>query len=177
MSRLEHYEAGALSAWTPAAQAALNAERHDKQQLADADPAFEALREQEATARKEARAAYEKAKRSTVPGELERCKAEMLALDEIWGPDIAAPVGSRADVDNKKWGRAVGGWDDQVTAEGRLKGADRKKKQVRAEKFEVAEAISAGEVIDNLVSPFPTLTYNRPLTSRSGHGIHLSTIS
>jgi hypothetical protein len=58
-----------------------------------------------------------------------------------------------------KWGRAVGGWADQMTAEGRLKGKDNAKKEVRAGKYEAAEVISAGEVIDNLVCPFNSSVY------------------
>ena len=146
MSRLEQYEAGALSAWTPAAQAALNAQRHDKQQLADANPAFEALREQERQARKDAKKAYAKAVEDKSQSEIKRCQEELLKLDEIWGPEVTAPADSR-----DKWGRAVGGWDDQMTAEGRLRGSDNAKKEVRAVRYEAAEAISAGEVVDNLV--------------------------
>ena len=148
MSRLEQYEAGALSAWTPAAQAALNAQRHDKQQLADADPAFEALREQERQARKDARRAYAQAKEDKNGREMKRWEEQLLKLDEIWGPEVTAPADSR-----DKWGRAVGGWDDQMTAEGRLRGSDNAKKEVRAVRYEAAEAISAGQVIDNLVRP------------------------
>jgi hypothetical protein len=177
MSRLEQYEAGALSAWTPAAQAALNAERHDKQQLADADPAFEALREQERQARKDAKAAYAAAKESRNEDEAKKCKEELLKLDEIWGPEVAAPKpsGQTEQMMADKWGRAVGGWDDQVTAEGRLKGKDNVKKEVRAGKYEAAEVISAGEVIDNLVR-IPTLKMEK-LKGRSHHGTHRSMIS
>jgi len=153
MSRLEQYEAGALSAWTPAAQAALNAQRHDKQQSADADPAFEALRIQERQARKDAKTAYALAKESRKEDEIKRCKEELLKLDEVWGPEVAAPAGGSNQLMDDKWGRAVGGWDDQITAEGRLRGKDNAKKEVRAGKYEAAEAVSAGEVIDNLVCP------------------------
>jgi hypothetical protein len=153
MSRLEQYEAGALSAWTPAAQAALNAQRHDKQQLADSDPAFEALREQERQARKEAKTAYALAERSRDEVEIKKCKEELAKLDEVWGPEVVAPKGVSDQMMDSEWGRAVGGWDDQITAEGRLKGKDNAKKEVRAGKYEAAEVISAGEVIDNLVCP------------------------
>jgi hypothetical protein len=159
MSRLEQYEAGALSAWTPAAQAALNAQRHDKQQLADADPAFEALREQERKARKEAKTAYALAERTRDENEIKKCKEELLKLDEVWGPEVVPPKGSTEQMMDDKWGRAVGGWADQMTAEGRLKGKDNAKKEVRAGKYEAAEVISAGEVIDNLVCPFNSSVY------------------
>ena len=151
MSRLEQYEAGALSAWTPIQQAALNAERHDRQQEADAGPAFEAFREQEAKARKEVADALARAREEGDNKEKERLKGELLKLDEIWGPEIKRPSGDKERRIEAKWGRAAGGWDDQVTAEGRLKGSDKKKKEVRVGRFVAAEAISAGEVIDNLV--------------------------
>jgi hypothetical protein len=136
MSRLEDYEAGALTSWTPASQAALNAARHDKQQDADqyADPAFEAYRDEEAKARKPVKAALDRATRYKDARGIEKYTAELLKLDEIWGPEIRR-------------------WDDQATAEGRLKGQDKQKKEVREEKYEEAEVISAGQVVDNLVSP------------------------
>lgn len=153
MSRLEQYEAGALSAWTPASQAAFNAARHDRQQEADAGPAFEAFREEEAKARKEVNDAMNIARAKGDNKEKERLKEELLKLDEIWGPELEKPLKGRDDDElNAKWGRPVGAWDDQMTAEGRLRGTDRKKKEVRVERYGAAEAISAGEVVDNLVS-------------------------
>lgn len=153
-ARLEQYEAGALSAWTPASQAALNAQRHDKQ--LEADPAFEALRDQERQARKDLQDALNVARGAENSKEKERLKAEILKLDEIWGPAIDRAEDSQQKQLNRmmdaKWGRAVGQWDDQVTAEGRLKGNDMVKKEVRGTRYEMAEAVSAGEVVDNIVS-------------------------
>jgi hypothetical protein len=153
-ARLEQYEAGALSAWTPASQAANNAQRHDKQ--LEVDPAFYALRDQERQARKDLQDALDTARRDGDPKEKERLKAEIVKLDEIWGPAIDRAEDSQQKQMNRmmdaKWGKAVGQWDDQVTAEGRLKGNDMVKKEVRGARYEMAEAVSAGEVVDNIVS-------------------------
>jgi hypothetical protein len=137
-ARSEQYEAGALSTWTPASQAANNAQRHDKQ--LEADPAFYALRDQERQARKDLQDALNIARREETSKEKERLKAEIAKLDDIWGPAIDRAEDSTQKQMNRmmdsKW----------------LKGNDSVKKEVRGARYELAEAVSAGQVVDNIVS-------------------------
>jgi hypothetical protein len=132
-AKLDQYEAGALSAWTPASQAAMNAERYDRQILEDANPAFEAFRDEERKAREANKAAQQMAKADRNDKEYQRLKEESKKLDEIWGP-------------------AVSTWDDEKTKEGQLKKKDKAKKEQREDKYEEAEAVTAGQVVDNIVS-------------------------
>lgn len=132
MSRLEQYEAGALSAWTPASQAAMNATHHDKQLEHDQLPALEALKEEETAARRPVKKALERAKAKGDKKEMEKQEAEMEKLDAIWGPEVKR-------------------WDFEEDGQYQLKKKDEKLKEKRTAAYETAEAVNAGTVVDNLV--------------------------
>lgn len=132
MSRLKQYEAGALAAWTPASQAALNATHHDKQLEHDQLPALEALKEEETKARDEVKTALRRAERKGDKKEIAKLKEETKKLDEIWGPKVDR-------------------WDFERDEQYKLKKKDRRVKEKRAVTYETAEAVSAGKVVDNLV--------------------------
>jgi hypothetical protein len=132
MSRLEQYEAGALSAWTPASQAAMNATHHDKQVLHDQLHALEAFKEEEALARRPIKKALERAKAKGDKKELAKQQAEMDKLDVIWGPEVRK-------------------WDFERDEQYQLKKEDQRKKEKRAVTYETAEAVNAGTVVEDLV--------------------------
>lgn len=83
MATLTEYEAGALSAWTPAQQAAINAERYQKQLNQDL---IEAKREEEREARAKVKEALARARESGDEKAKARLKREQERLDKRYGP-------------------------------------------------------------------------------------------
>lgn len=130
MAGLPTYENAALSAWTPAQQAAINAERYTKQLNHDL---LESKRDEERQARFEIQEELDAARARGDNKEKERLKKEMAKLDEKYGPE------------HKRW-------EDEQTKTAELKLKDKDKKREREAGYGQATAVSAGQVIDNLVS-------------------------
>lgn len=129
MTTLAPYEAGALSAWTPAQQAALNAERYTKQLTHDQ---LEEKREEERAEREPIQDALAEARARGDVKEKERLKKKMAKLDEKWGPETR--------------------WDDERTRVGAMKMEEKQKKRERDGAFGRALGVSAGQVVDDMVS-------------------------
>lgn len=130
MAVLAQYEAGALSAWTPAQQAALNAERYTKQLNHDQ---IEIKRDEERQARFEIQQQLDEARAIGDNEEKERLKKEQAKLDKKYGPEHRR-------------------WEDEATEVGKKKVKEKEKKRMREAEFAQARSVSAGQVIDNLVS-------------------------
>lgn len=136
--KMTEYEAGALSAWTPAQQAAINAERYQKQLNQDL---IEAKREEEREARSRVKEALQRAREAGDEKAKARLKREIERLDKRYGPDQA-----------QKHGRPVWNWADEETRVGALKLKEKEKKKEREKGYGQAVSLSAGQIVDNLVS-------------------------
>lgn len=136
MAALSEYEAGALSTWTPAQQAAINAERYQKQLNQDL---IESKRE-EREARAKVKTALQRAREAGDEKAKARCKREIERLDKRYGPEQAS-----------KRGRPEWQWADETTAMGALKSQEKEKKRDRGEIHGEVLSLSAGQIVDNLV--------------------------
>lgn len=130
MAGLAQYENGPLSAWTPAKQAAINAERYTKQLNHDQ---IELKRDEERQARLEIQQQLDDARAAGDGKERERLKKEMAKLDKKYGPEHRR-------------------WEDEATEVGKKKLKEKEKKRQREAEYAQARVVSAGQVVDNLVS-------------------------
>lgn len=174
------YEAGALAAWTPAQQAALNVERYQKQLNQDL---IESKREEEREARAKVKQGLQRARETGDDKAKARFKREQERLDKRYGPEQAFKQRGDKMV-------AVWDWADEATAVGRLKGEEKEAKKKREEGYGQAVSLSAGQIVDNLASrtgiiiltpcdvPLKELTVGtstRLIRVRSSRGTPLST--
>ena len=141
MATLAEYEAGALSAWTPAQQAALNAERYQKQLNQDL---IESKRDEEREARAKVDANLQRARERGDEKAKARYKRELERLDKRYGP--VPELKRRGDRMIPVWE-----WADEATEVGNLKKMEKESKKKREEGYGKALSLSAGQIVDNAV--------------------------